>query len=88
MHLDESGEGREDFRSWRKAKGEHTEAVKAASPSKAHVFLCGMVEWEVKVRVSQIYGCRPIPWPEGVADILGSLHAEAGGVEVRRIQLL
>jgi hypothetical protein len=87
MHLDESSEGREDLRSWRKAEGEHTEAAKAASPSKAHVFLCGVVDGDVRVGVSQIYGCRPIPWPEGVADILDSLHAEVGDVEVRCIQL-
>jgi hypothetical protein len=49
-------------------------------------FFCGMVE-DVKVSISKIYGCRLIPWPEGVADILNSLHAEVWGVEVRRIQL-
>jgi hypothetical protein len=88
MHLDESSEGREDLRSWQEAKGENAEAVKVAPPSGAHVLLCGVVERDVEVGISQVYGCRPIAWPEGVAHILDSLHAEVGGVEVRRIQLL
>jgi hypothetical protein len=46
-----------------------------------------MLERDVKVCISKIYECRLIPWPEGVADILDSLHAEVLGVEVRRIQL-
>jgi hypothetical protein len=87
MHLDESGESREDLRSWRESEGENAEAVEAASPSETHVLLCGVVEGDVEVGVPQVYGCRPIAWSEGVADIFDGLHAEVGGVQVRRIQL-
>jgi hypothetical protein len=45
------------------------------------------VQRDVKIRIPQIDGRRPVAWSEGVVHILDCLHAEVWGVQVCRIQL-
>jgi hypothetical protein len=60
---------------WRQTEGKNAELEQAASPAEAEILPVRSVDGNMKIRISEIDGSRPVPGADGVSHILGRFHA-------------
>jgi hypothetical protein len=65
---------------WGKTEGKDTKLEKVASPAEAEKLPVLRMDGDVEVGVPQVDGRCPVPSADGMADVLGRLHAEVWSV--------